>query len=107
MTAQRKVLAHTAEIQPRITLSAKDYKNLALLVRTAANKVPDVASLLSDELERAQVLADCPSGQSVCMGNAVEFRDDTTGQVQTVTLVYPGDADISMGRISVLTPVGA
>jgi regulator of nucleoside diphosphate kinase len=36
----------------------------------------------------------------------VEFRDDTTGKVQTVTLVYPEDADISKGRISVLTPIG-
>jgi regulator of nucleoside diphosphate kinase len=40
------------------------------------------------------------------MGGVVEFRDDMTGKVQTVTLVYPGDADISQGRISVLTPIG-
>jgi regulator of nucleoside diphosphate kinase len=41
------------------------------------------------------------------MGCEVEFRDDTTGKVQTVTLVYPEDADISQGKISVLTPIGA
>jgi len=40
-------------------------------------------------------------------GCEVEFRDDTTGKVQTVTLVYPEDADISQGKISVLTPIGA
>ncbi|MDP3523269.1 MAG: GreA/GreB family elongation factor, partial [Hoeflea sp.] len=27
-------------------------------------------------------------------------------QAKTVTLVYPGDADIEQGRISVTTPVG-
>jgi regulator of nucleoside diphosphate kinase len=41
----------------------------------------------------------------VSMGSEVEFRDDT-GKVQTVTLVYPGEADISQRKISVLTPVG-
>lgn len=41
------------------------------------------------------------------MGCQVEFRDDTTGKVQTVTLVYPGEADIAQGKISVLTPIGA
>ena len=65
-----------------------------------------MASVLTEELERAHVLADGPSGHSICMGSEVEFRDDTTGKVQTATLVYPGDADISLGRISVLTPVG-
>ena len=40
------------------------------------------------------------------MGCEVEFRDDTTGKVQTVMLVYPEDADISKGKISVLTPIG-
>ena len=32
--------------------------------------------------------------------------DDTTGKVQTVTLVYPEEADISQGKISILTPIG-
>ncbi len=40
------------------------------------------------------------------MGSEVEFRDDSTGKVQTVTLVFPGDADIAERKISVLTPVG-
>ena len=43
----------------------------------------------------------------VRMGSEVAFRDDTTGKVQAVSLVYPGEADIGRGRISVLTPVGA
>jgi regulator of nucleoside diphosphate kinase len=40
------------------------------------------------------------------MNSEVEFRDDATGKVQKMTLVYPGEADISERRISVLTPVG-
>jgi len=107
MTAERKTTPSGTEIKPRIRLTAKDYESLSLLARAAASGIPDVASVLAEELERAHVLADGHSEHSVCMGSAVEFRDDKTGKAQTVTLVYPGDADISQGRISVLTPVGA
>jgi regulator of nucleoside diphosphate kinase len=40
------------------------------------------------------------------MGSHVVFRDDTTGRVRQVTLAYPEQADISKGRVSVLTPIG-
>jgi regulator of nucleoside diphosphate kinase len=40
------------------------------------------------------------------MGSEVVYRDDTTGRVQTVTLVYPSEADIAKGKVSVLTPIG-
>jgi regulator of nucleoside diphosphate kinase len=40
------------------------------------------------------------------MNSEVEFRDDTTGKIQRVTLVYPEEADISQRKVSVLTPVG-
>ena len=94
------------EIKPPITLTVKDYERLSLLARAAAARMPEVASVLSEELERAHVLADARPQQTVCMGSEVEFRDDSTGKVQNVTLVYPGDADISHRKISVLTPVG-
>ena len=106
MSAQHKTTIRSGEIKPRITLTADDYERLSLLARAAATSMPDLATILSDELERAHVLADGRPEQTVCMGSEVEFRDDSTGKIQTVTLVYPGDADISQRRISVLTPVG-
>jgi regulator of nucleoside diphosphate kinase len=39
------------------------------------------------------------------MGSSVRYRTDA-GQEHTVTLVYPVDADIAAGRISIMTPVG-
>ena len=68
--------------------------------------MPDLISVLTEELERAHVVSDGRPSQTVCMGSDVEFRDDSTGKVQTVTLVYPSDADISQRKISILTPVG-
>ena len=40
------------------------------------------------------------------MGCEVNFRDDTSGRIQTVTVVYPGEADMSQVKTSALTPIG-
>ena len=93
---------------PTIKVTAEDRERLAGLASAAMGRMPDLAGYLSDELDRAQVVR---AGRSalgfVRMGSEVAFRDDTTGKVQAVSLVYPGEADIGQGRISVLTPVGA
>jgi len=93
--------------KPRITLTVNDYEELSVLADAAARTMPEIAAELAEELDRAHVL---PKGRhpvdTVCMGCEVDFRDDMTGRVQTVTLVYPNEADISKGRISVLTPIG-
>ena len=93
--------------KPRIILTANDHERLSQLARAASHTMPDVASELMDELDRAQVLAKGRHAvDTVCMGCEVVYRDDTTGRVQTVTLVYPNEADIAKGRASVLTPIG-
>jgi regulator of nucleoside diphosphate kinase len=92
---------------PRITLTAEDNDRLSSLVRAAMDKMPEIASCLADELDRATVL---PKGRvaddAVRMGSHLEYRDETLGTVRTATLVYPDEADISQGKISVLTPIG-
>ena len=93
--------------QPRITLTADDHDRLSALVRAATGTMPEVASCLAEELDRASIL---PRGQAaediVCIGSQLEYRDEAAGTVRTVTLVYPGEADISQGKVSVLTPIG-
>ncbi len=58
-------------------------------------------------MERAQVLstATIPEGV-VQMGSTVEYQSDVE-QRRRITLVYPGEADIAEGRVSILTPIGA
>lgn len=93
--------------KPTIILSSEDYERLAVLARAARKRMPDLADELADEIGRAHVLAKGKHPQHiVCMNSEVEFRDDTTGNVQRVTLVYPEEADISQRKVSVLTPVG-
>ena len=106
MQIEREAAA-VRRMKPRITISAEDYERLLVLANAAMNRMPDLASGLVEELERAQVLAkDHQPKNIVRMGSIVQFRDNATGRVQTITLVYPGEADISKGTISVLTPVG-
>jgi regulator of nucleoside diphosphate kinase len=98
-----------AEIRgkPRITLSAKDYERLSALAHAARNRMPGLAEDLAEEIDRADVLAKGKHPERVVRMNCeVEFRDDTTGKVQIVTLVYPDEADITKRQVSVLTPVG-
>lgn len=64
------------------------------------------AERLGSELDRAVVVDTLPPGV-VTPGARVRFEDERTGQVREALLVYPGDADASAGRISVLAPVGA
>lgn len=92
--------------KPPIVVSEADYDRLANLAATVSDRLPDLAGELQAELDRAAVVAPgaVPAGV-VRMGSIVSFRADG-GRERTVTLVYPGDADIAAGRISVLTPVG-
>ncbi len=93
--------------KPTIVVKAEDHARLTALVRAAMGRMPDLASELADELDRADVL---PQGSCaehiVCMGSEVEFRDETTSKIHKVTLVYPQEADILSGKVSVLTPIG-
>src|SRR4051794_22348384 len=101
MPMTHKTLTAGGSAKPRITLSAEDYDRLSQLARAATSNMSDVVQVLTEELERAEVVVDARPEQAVCMGSEVVFRDDATGKVETVTLVYPGEADISRRKISV------
>jgi Transcription elongation factor len=87
----------TTATRPAILIGESDLRKLLTLGGSEE---------LSAELERARVVADADlPGDAVRMGSTVRYRSET-GAEREVTLVYPSDADISTGRISVLTPVG-
>ncbi|HET9617184.1 MAG TPA: nucleoside diphosphate kinase regulator [Pseudolabrys sp.] len=95
-------------LTPRLTLCAEDFGRLSALVQATMSTAPDVAEVLSGELDRAHVLAAGRRPQDiVSMNSEVVFRDDGSERVHRMTLVYPADADVCRNRLSVLTPVGA
>jgi regulator of nucleoside diphosphate kinase len=94
----------TSRSKPPLMLSAEDYERLSAL----ADAMPGLATELADEISRARVLAKGEQAQdTVRMNSLVKFRDDTTNVVREVTLVYPHEADIDLGKISVMTPIGS
>lgn len=93
-------------LAPEIILGAGDHRQLNLLAMAGLNHTPDQSDDLLYELDRARVIDDGQvPADIVRMGSTVRYRTDT-GQEQQVTLVYPVDADIAQGRISIMTPVG-
>ena len=89
---------------PAIVVSSVDQERLTQLALDALHRAPDVAAELLAEMERAEVVDSVPAS-IVKMGSAVTFADDE-GRRKDVTLVYPGRADIGVGRLSILTPIG-
>lgn len=104
----RKTKMRSAGQFPPITLTAIDHDRLSGLAEAIADTVPDVHDYLAAELDRAVVVGPDEIAPSVVTMNArVTFRDEVAGQERTVTLVYPQEADVAAGRVSVLTPIGA
>lgn len=96
----------TAKQKPRISISASDHARLTKLAEAVAERQALIADDLSGELERAKVVADEAIAKDVVrMGSMVRFADEK-GVERTVTLVFPGEADIAEARLSILTPVG-
>lgn len=93
--------------KPDITISELDYDRLSGLADAARGRAPEVAEELLTELDRASVVAagEMPPGV-VQMGSTVEYRAGG-GDTTRVTLVFPADADVAEGRISIMTPIGA
>lgn len=88
-------------------ISRSDHDRLMRLAASRSGREAQAADELFDELARARIVTDdrLPS-DVVRMGGALTFRADA-GQERRVTLVFPEDADIAEGKVSVLTPIGA
>jgi len=100
--------AAPAHARPPILLRETDADRLSLLAERLEADVPRERSGLVGELERAEVRPDHLVPDSVVgMNSTVDFVDEAHGTVRTVRLVYPAEADIAAGKVSVLTPVGA
>lgn len=81
-------------------------KRLRPLVERMKNSRDDLGTL-QQELERARVVApkEVPS-DVVTMNSKARVRDVATDEEMTYTLVFPEQADIEQGKISVVAPIG-
>jgi regulator of nucleoside diphosphate kinase len=94
-------------LSPDIVVGHDEYRRLTILALAGAGHAPEVSDSLLYELDRATVIPDGRVPRDVVrMGSSVRFRT-SQGEERDVHLVYPADANITLGRISVMTPVGA
>lgn len=94
--------------RPPIKMIDTEADRLTSLAIGVEDRFPQVSALLLDEISRAVVQPAKRIGSDVVtMMSTVKFVDEASGAARSVQLVYPGDADIAAGKISILTPIGA
>ncbi len=96
----------TKTSKPLIIVAQTDFSRLSGLAEGALERLPEVADELLGELERASVAQDDQIADNIIRMGSTATYEIETGEERTVTLVYPGDADIATGRVSILTPIG-
>jgi regulator of nucleoside diphosphate kinase len=93
-----------------VMVTHKDYAGLMdLLSARAASPGRDQLHLerLREEIERANVVPSALVDPDVItMNSRVKLRDLESNSAAVYTLVYPKEADISRGKVSVLAPLG-
>jgi len=89
-------------------ITTRDFERLQDLTQSPQSQFYGPMTALENGLRRGSVVASCKVGRDVVtMNSTVRVRDVQNGEQKTYTLVYPVDADIDEGRVSVLAPLGA
>lgn len=103
MTTTRK-----AAVRPPLQMRDADAERISDLALQYEARMPQVADLLLAEINRARVVPHARmSPDVVAMMSTVTFVDEASGVERTLQLVYPHDADLEAGRVSIMSLVGA
>jgi regulator of nucleoside diphosphate kinase len=95
--------------EKEIVITAADFDHLHGLVESPRYRTTHAVLLhtLKDELDRGTVVQpDRVPRNVVTMRSQVRIHDLKNGERETYTLVYPEEADITAGKLSVLAPLG-
>ena len=95
-------------LPPSIVVSQHDMDRLDAMLESPQWRRHAAAEALLAELARAEVrdAADMPAGV-VGMHSRVECVDERSGDRHELTLVFPQEADVDAGKVSILAPVGS
>ena len=95
------MIAHTP------VLNERDFDRLNELVTTARRTHGALAAALEQGLTRSKPVAPTRVPKTVVtMNSRILFRDLESREEEIYTLVYPQDADVEAGKLSVLAPLG-
>lgn len=90
-------------------ITEADFDRLNGVVRSHLSRLGDAprAAALDNELRRGQVVVGNRVRKGVVtMNTRMRIRDLDDDECQTYTLVFPQEADVNEGRLSVLAPLG-
>lgn len=108
MSAEHNSGLPPSAARPPIIVSNRDLARLDALLDSPALRRHPAAIALMEELNRAEVLPpEQMPGNVVTMHSTVECIDELNDETHHLTLVYPNEANVDTGRVSVLAPVGS
>lgn len=94
----------------KIFITEEDMQRLADLLASAermSSRDLEHLWLLRQELEDAEIVtSDEIPADVVTMNSRVRIKDLDSGREAIYVLVFPRDADVAQGRISILAPIG-
>jgi regulator of nucleoside diphosphate kinase len=94
----------------KLYITEKDYQKLEEFIdgsKISGRYERDKLSGLEDELENLYIVSSVSMPPNVVTLNSrVRFRDLDSNIERILTLVFPGNANLSEGRISVSSPIG-
>ena len=93
----------------RIVVTQGDVERLRAVLGSRGGSIHDRAHFLDlrDELEQARVVAEHEiPADVVTLRSEVRVRDSVTGASSDYTVVSPAHANLELGQISVLAPLG-
>lgn len=94
----------------KIVISEADHRRLTALISKAHERslrIEKYVEALEGELTGARVVPQRQvPAEVITMNSVVRLRDLDSGDTLEYELVYPHEADVSEGRISVLAPIG-
>ena len=96
--------------QPSIFITTKDVEKLRDLIREAYHteyRGIDYLKKLAEEIEKASVVQpDQIPSDVITLSSTARLVDQQTDEEMTYTLVFPEDAEVTQGKISILAPIG-
>ncbi len=100
-------MSTSSGLPPSIIVSSHDMDRLDAMLESPAVSQTPAGIALAEELNRATVVApdQVPEG-TVMMHSRVECEDGLQNEKYVLTLVYPREADVEQGKVSILAPVG-
>ena len=103
------MIARRTTTRDELLITEADFDRLKHVVESPLYRVTHAALIpaLKEGLERCRVVEPgrVPDGV-VTMHSKVSVRDLEEDEAETYTLVFPDEADVDQGRLSVLAPLG-